>query len=922
MNASVSNTLSSEKTSHTTCPYCGVGCGVEVTVSETESGQQSLSHLEGNRQHPANFGQLCVKGSNLLDTNDLSNRLLHPMIEGERVSWPDAYQHIADKFTAIINEYGSDAVAFYVSGQLLTEDYYAVNKLAKGYLGTANVDTNSRLCMSSAVSAYKRAFGEDIVPCDYQDLENTDLLVLIGSNAAWTHPILFQRMEKAKKLNPEMRIVHVDPRANATSSLADLHLGIKPGSDAYLFNGLLNYISKSHAFDRAFVESHTNGFDAALSSASLSIEEVASHCDIDAKTVKQFYELFVSSPKAISFYSMGINQSNSGVDKANSIINCHLASGKIGKEGCGPFSITGQPNAMGGREVGGLANMLAAHMDIENPTHKARVKEFWQSPTIAEQGGLKAVDLFDSLENGKVKAVWIMATNPLVSMPNRNKIERALKKAELVVVSDVVSENDTLAYAHVKLPATAWSEKDGTVTNSERRVSRQRGLLIPPGEAKHDWQIISEFAQAMGFKEGFNYTHPSQIYAEHAALSGYENDDERYFNISAHKNISLNTYNNMKPYRWPLPEVGATQNSLPDSKRVFSDGKFYTENRRANFIPIDPRIPEQCTSDDYPFVLNTGRLRDQWHTMTRTGKTGKLAQHISESSIYMRAEDAAKLSVSEGEWVHISSAMSQAEQVCLPVKIDEKLRLGTCFAPIHWNQTFASSASIARLFTDARDPLSGQPELKHAAIKIEKSPVVQYVQVFQSKIDVLELKQLFDHWQKSVRDDVECFTAALTQKESTASSIFNKIVTEFSHLGCQIYSRIVNSLSIIVVSKDEVIKAVIVMSDKPINLAQDWLAQQIYKNIEEIDLPSLLRGIPDESFTLGRQVCSCFNVREKTIVNAIKSGFASVSSLGDKLKCGTNCGSCKSELAELVKTHSGNIPISVVTEVHDSEDVV
>ncbi|GLR70980.1 nitrate reductase [Agaribacter marinus] len=921
MNARVSNTITSEKICHTTCPYCGVGCGVEVTVNETTDGKKALSKLEGNRQHPANFGQLCVKGSNLLETNDLSNRLLHPSIDGKRASWPDAYQHIADKLSTIIKEHGPDAVAFYVSGQLLTEDYYVVNKLAKGYLGTANVDTNSRLCMSSAVSAYKRAFGEDIVPCDYQDLENTDLLVLIGSNAAWTHPILFQRMEKAKKLNPSMKIVHVDPRANATTSLADLHLAIKPGSDAYLFNGLLAYIADNNALDNSFIETHTDGFNDALACATLSVEEVAQLCDVPIDNIRTFYSLFVSSPRAISFYSMGINQSNSGVDKANSIINCHLASGKIGKEGSGPFSITGQPNAMGGREVGGLANMLAAHMDIENPKHREKVKNYWQSPTIATNGGLKAVDLFDAIENGKVKAVWIMATNPLVSMPNRNKIERALAKAELVVVSDVVEKNDTLAFADVKLPATAWSEKDGTVTNSERRVSRQQGLLIPPGEAKHDWQIISEFAQTMGFNEGFNFSHPSEVYAEHAGLSGHDNHDERYFNISAHQHISKHQYNTLRPFRWPL-----TGDDTKDNARVFSDGKFYTDNGRAKFMPILPRLPEQATSDAFPFVLNTGRLRDQWHTMTRTGKAGKLTQHIAESCLYINANDADALGVIEGEAVYLSSQVSEAPQICLPVKIDNKLREKTCFAPIHWNQTFASSASIARLFTDARDPLSGQPELKHAAIQITKVPALTHIQVIQSKLDALDLTHHFDHWQKIVRDDVDCIRALMTQEKVTANSLINKIVCDYSALDCQVFSRITDDLSVVVLTKDDIVKTVIVLSNTVIEIEQDWLAQQVYKQLDDVDLGTLLRGIPDESFTLGRQVCSCFNVREKTIVEAISNGCSSVSALGDALQCGTNCGSCKSELAELVQTHTTDIPIKLVptltATVADREDVV
>lgn len=498
----------------TTCAYCGVGCGVDI---EMQQGKPIA--LKGTPEHPANYGRLCVKGTHLLDTIGTEGRLLAPEINGKQVSWHSATQHVAQQFQNIIEKYGKDAVAFYVSGQLLTEDYYVANKLMKGYIGSGNIDTNSRLCMSSAVSAYKRAFGEDVVPCNYEDIEHTDLMVFVGSNASWTHPVLFQRLERAKQKNPDLKVVVIDPRKTPTADLSDLHLAVRPGSDAALYGGLLNYINESGATDKLFVSKHTEHFDQAIDAvSSWTIEKVACFCQLSIDEVKTFYRLFCQNEKVISFYSMGVNQSTSGVDKCNSIINAHLASGKIVKTGSGPFSITGQPNAMGGREVGGLSNQLTAHMDIENRQHQSLVQRFWDSPTIATELGAKAIDLFDKIADGKIKAVWIMATNPVVSLPNRNKVEQALKQCPFVVVSDCVKNNDTLDFAHAKLPATGWLEKNGTVTNSERRISRQRSIISTPGQAKHDWQIISDVAVKMGFT-GFSYQHPVEIFNEYAQLT-------------------------------------------------------------------------------------------------------------------------------------------------------------------------------------------------------------------------------------------------------------------------------------------------------------------------------------------------------------------------------------------------------------------
>ncbi|MFI3220200.1 MAG: molybdopterin-dependent oxidoreductase, partial [Methylococcales bacterium] len=517
----------------TTCPYCGVGCGISAIVDE---GQHHVT-INGDKTHPANFGRLCSKGSALGDTVELKGRLLQPQVNGQETSWEQALDLVADSFKAVIKKHGADAVAFYGSGQLLTEDYYVTNKLMKGFIGSGNMDTNSRLCMSSSVAGHKRAFGSDTVPNCYEDYEHAELIILIGSNAAWCHPVSFQRIRAAKEANPALKIVVIDPRRTASCDIADLHLAVASGSDAWLFNGLLSYLSDHDALDSAYIEAHTEGFAAAL--GDYAIEKIAEHCQLNAEDVKQFYDWFATIDKVLSLYSQGINQSSSGTDKVNAIINCHLATGKLGKVGSGALSLTGQPNAMGGREVGGMANQLAAHIEFSDVDKVAR---FWNAPHTMKQAGLTAVDLFDTIHEGKVKAVWIMGTNPVVSLPNADKVKQALQGCEFVVVSDCIANTDTTALAHVLLPAQGWSEKDGTVTNSERRISRQRALFKPAGVAKPDWWIITQIARRMGFETEFNYQSPVDIFREHAALSGFENNGQRDFDISAYAEISATEY--------------------------------------------------------------------------------------------------------------------------------------------------------------------------------------------------------------------------------------------------------------------------------------------------------------------------------------------------------------------------------------------
>ncbi|MGD7371654.1 molybdopterin-dependent oxidoreductase, partial [Ralstonia pseudosolanacearum] len=615
--------------------------------------------IAGDPAHPANAGRLCVKGSALGETVGLDGRLLHPAMRERtpdpdappaplrRVAWDAALDAVAQGFRRIVDEHGPDAVALYVSGQLLTEDYYLANKLMKGFIGSANIDTNSRLCMSSAVAGHKRAFGEDLVPVCYDDLEAADLIVLVGSNTAWCHPILFQRIVRVKEARPEVKVVVVDPRHTATCELADLHLPIRPGTDVRLFNGLLSFLARRGAVDRDFVDLHTSGLDDALRIADADaddVAEVARACKLKLDDLLTFYGWFADTPRTITAFSQGVNQSSAGTDKVNSIINCHLLTGRIGHAGMGPFSITGQPNAMGGREVGGLANMLAAHLELYEPRHRELVQTFWNAPRMADKVGLKAVDLFSAIEAGRVKAVWIMGTNPVVSLPDADQVRRALAKCELVVASDIVEATDTTLLADIVLPALGWGEKNGTVTNSERRISRQRAFLPAPGEARADWDIIADVARRMGY-DGFDFKGPHDVFDEHARLSAFANGPQgvrRAFHLGGLTGLDADAYDGMAPVQWPVTLGGAGE------ARLFSDGRFAHADGRARFVPTAARAPVHAPDSDYPLILNTGRVRDQWHTMTRTGRAPKLADHVPEPFVDLHPHDALLAGVREG----------------------------------------------------------------------------------------------------------------------------------------------------------------------------------------------------------------------------------------------------------------------------------
>ena len=871
----------------TTCPYCGVGCGVIV-----EKGADGAVEVKGDPDHPANFGRLCSKGSALAQTIGLEGRLLEPIVDGEPASWSNALDRVAQGFARTIAEHGPDSVAFYVSGQLLTEDYYVVNKLAKGFVGTANIDTNSRLCMASSVAGHKRAFGGDIVPGCYEDLEEADLLVLVGSNAAWCHPVLYQRMAAAKAARPSMRVVVIDPRRTDTCDLADLHLALRSGSDAVLFNGLLAHLEKVRAIDADFVSRHTNGAAEALAAvAGVTAERTAEICGLPEGVVQLFFDWFAKTEKVVTLYSQGVNQSTSGVDKVNAIINCHLLTGRIGWPGMGPFSLTGQPNAMGGREVGGLANQLAAHMNIDNPKDREKVQRFWRSPAMASKPGLKAVDMFEAIADGRIKAVWIMATNPLVSLPDADRMRTALQNCPLVVVSDCMRHTDTTRLAHVLLPATTWGEKDGTVTNSERRISRQRRFLAAPGQARDDWRIICDVAKRMGFA-GFDFDSAAAIFREHAALSGFENDGARAFDISALGQVTERGYETLAPVQWPAPAGGSG-----GVKRLFASGEFFFPDGKARLIPIAPRAPRHATSKEFPLVLNTGRVRDHWHTMTRTGKSPRLSAHVFEPYAEMHPDDARRIGAFDGALVKLRSNLGS---MIARVRISSDQRRGCVFTPMHWNGEFARDGRANALVHAAVDAISGQPESKHTPIAAE--PYVAKWHAFALTRDRVAppnagywVDGVGDgYWRRELAGDATPADWDLWAREQIGAGDSGGEWIAYSDAR-------VGHYRFALIDKGRLEGCVFIGGDHSLPPRQ-WLAGLFAQEALSAEARlSLLAGRPrDPAAESGAVVCACFSVGRKQIEACIAAGADSIAAIGARTNAGQNCGSCRPELSKIL----------------------
>ena len=904
--------ISENQIIQTTCPYCGVGCGMDISPksakNSTNNSTSGISSYEvkviGSEKHPANYGRLCVKGSSAGETVDFEGRMMAPQVNGEVVSWDSALGTVADKFKSVIAEHGSQAVAFYVSGQFLTEDYYVANKLIKGFMGTANIDTNSRLCMASAVVGYKRAFGSDTVPCSYEDLESADLIVMVGSNAAWAHPIVYQRIAAEKRRRPEMKMVVVDPRKTATCDIADLHLALKPGTDAILFNGLLSYFAQADALDKDFIKHYTEGFETALLKAKTeqgSIDRVAKQCELDVADLTQFFDWCISNPKMVTLYSQGVNQSSSGVDKSNAIINCHLATGRVGKEGTGPFSITGQPNAMGGREVGGLANQLAAHMDFNNPENIDKVARFWQAKNMAQENGLKAIDMFNAVADGTIKAIWIMNTNPVVSMPDADAVKKALQACEMVVVSDCMQATDTTLVADVLLPALTWGETDGSVTNSDRTVSRQRQFMNGPANAKADWWILSQVAQKMGFTKAFDYQTVADIFREHAALSGFENNGSRDFDISLLEAITEGEYSALKPFQWPLN----VQNPQ-GTKRMFTDGKFFTASGKAQFIAITPRAPVHPTTSAFPLILNTGRVRDQWHTMTRTAKTAKLMAHKDEVYVSVHPKDARHHQLVHGELAKLTSPLGQDKVVIARVDVTDATPPGSVFVPIHWTAQYSSHGRVDVLVQPVGDPLSGQPESKHSPVKIEAYQAKWHGFILSR--EPIETAGL-EYWVKIKGKQFYRYEIAGEQSimkyRTPQGGVKAWSESILGHQGELIdYADTEGQRYRAARIKDGQLQSVLFIAPTTELPPRSWLGRVFAKN--ELDAKtrlSLLAGQQSGAKDEGKTICSCFGIGINTIIETIhKDKMTSVDAIGHALKAGTNCGSCVPELTEILAT--------------------
>lgn len=846
------------KAIRTTCPYCGVGCGVSASV-----GDGRRITIKGDADHPANAGRLCSKGTHLAETVGLEGRLLHPMMDGNRASWDAALSAVARRFAETIREHGPDSVAFYVSGQLLTEDYYIANKLMKGFIGSANIDTNSRLCMASAVAAHNRAFGEDIVPCSYADLEEADLILLVGSNTAWCHPVIWQRIEAARAVRGT-KLVVIDPRRTETAEQADLHVAVAPDGDVALFNALLSNMARRGLIDHDYLDAHVDV-----------PEQFWLHLSDDAgiDNFEALADLVAAHPKMVTLFSQGANQSVGGTDKGNAIINLHLATGRIGKAGVGPFSITGQPNAMGGREVGGLANTLAVHRGFTD-ADCAAVQEFWSSPTIARKPGLKAVDLFRAVHDGRVKALWVMATNPAVSMPDAGFVREALAKCEFLVVSDMFADTDTAKHAHVLLPALGWGEKDGTVTNSERVLSRQRALFPPPDEARADWAIIADVARRMGFGGAFDYPNAASIFREYAAQTAFRNEGARVLNISEFGAISDGDYDSMQPVQW-----GGTS--------PFAEGQYSHPNRRARMIAVQPLAPK-AIDPAFPLRLNTGRYRDQWHTMTRTGLSATLSQHRREPLLEIHPDDAALRGVEDGG---LANVITQSGRSLFRVSVTNAQQRGAIFVPMHWTDSLSNNGRANRLPNQSVDPVSGQPGFKdNAAEVVAVTPEWRAFLVTRDAPNV-PANTLY-HCQSRVAG------GWLTELAGMNTVDVDAMLPCGERMEAMDMRRGMRRVA--VRDRDSRLSAALFLTRSGKLPPRDWIAAQLQGGSDDalqwLAARPKVAG-PDK----GPIVCVCFNVGVKQICAAIADqNLTSVEGVSAALNAGTNCGSCRPAIARLL----------------------
>ena len=920
-----------------TCPYCGVGCGV---IIESEGNQ--ITGVRGDPLHPANFGRLCSKGANLHLTATAAvtqqTRLLHPMQRAsrtaspQRISWDAALESTAQKFAQVIADHGPDAVGFYISGQLLTEDYYVFNKLAKGLIGTNNIDSNSRLCMSSAVAGYKQTLGADAPPACYDDVNHAGCIFIVGSNTAFAHPILFRRIEDAKKTNPAMKIIVADPRRTDTVELADLFLPIQPGTDVMLFNGMLHIMLWEGWINHDFINTHTEGFDALKATVrDCTPELTADICGIKKEDLFAAAKMFATSKATLSLYCQGLNQSSSGTAKNAALINMHLATKQIGKPGAGPLSLTGQPNAMGGREVGGMANLMSGHRDLANPQHREEIQKLWNVPSVPSIPGKTAVEMFQAAADGQIKALWIVCTNPAQSMPDQAVVRKALERAELVIVQEAFSTTATCAYADILLPVTTWGEKEGTVTNTERRVSRVRAAVDAPGETQHDWSIATEFARRLekllpikSPQSIFAYETPESVWLEHR-----ESTRGRDLDITGMSYARLEA----KPLQWPMKEAESA-----GKERLYENNVYPTTSGKANFVNTVYKPVAEPRESRFPFSLTTGRLRDQWHGMSRTGTLGKLFGHVAEPVVQMNVQDMTRRLIKEGDLVHVTSKRGS---ILLPVQASKEVGMSQAFIAMHWGEEFLSGqssngerlAGVNAITTSSFCPISKQPELKHAAVKILKAELpwtllgVAWLpsgQALAARESLKGLMRLFPFAScVPFGDGAEVNGVGRTGllfraagHEAPTEDVLKQIETVLGlnvSFGASQVMRYADKKK----GQHRTIKLTGNREHAELEaflLAGDTRSEAWVKTLLQDSLPAQSYGrmllVPGSKAPIavqsrGKAVCTCFNVTDAAITEQLTKSFGSherrLTELQTSLKCGTNCGSCVPELKRMIR---------------------
>ena len=876
----------------TTCPYCGVGCG--VIVSQTKAGEVQVN---GDPLHPANFGRLCTKGRLLNETLSDETRIGNVYVNGEPTSWSKSVAYVASKMQQTIDTFGADSIALYVSGQLLTEDYYVANKFAKGFLGTSNIDTNSRLCMSSPVVAHKKAFGSDCVPVSYSDLESADLIILVGSNLAWCHPVLHQRIRAAKEARPDRQVVVIDPRRTASCELADFHLPIKSGTDLLLFNGLLSYLYDQGHATKDFFNPH--GLAKTLKAAKddfKNIDDLATQTGIEPSVLMTFFQLFANQEKVVTIYSQGINQSEKAVDQCSAIINCHLLTNRIGRPGMGPFSITGQPNAMGGREVGAMATSLAAHLDFGDEKAHRLVSDFWQTNKLPNKNGTTAVDIFDQIEKGKIKAIWIMATNPAVTLPNSYKIKDALDKCPLVIVSESFTTSETIKYANVVFPAQPWGEKSGTVTNAERRISRQRAFREPYESAKPDWWIICQVAKAMGFAKSFDYQSTSEIFQEHAALSCKAAAISKSFNLSAVSALNSEQYDNLSPFQWPQKKTSTIE---LQNVRLFQNGNFHTKDGRPVMVPVSFASNGGYRLTDNLFVLNSGRTRDQWHTMTRSGMSENLNLHSLEPLVILNPADAERELVKNKQIIRLTN---EHGELILRASISEQVPQGHLFVSMHWSNANSHFISVNQLVGDSRDPQSKQPAFKQASANIAPADIVsEAVLLCRYPLNLDE----FSYWTvQKVKQGYLYFVACKSTTEylhMRLSEILGK--NQRLETGLQVFNAQdadASRFSVLTLQGRNV--QWYLQTYKPLTAINiNCLPQALEQNVMPGTLNGIMSDQPLRQLAQPSPICLCMKITRESIESAIDVNSTNpLAAVCESTGAGKACGSCLGDIEMVI----------------------